>query len=452
MVDSHAPVPPDKYAVGDVIAAKYRLERLLGEGGQAWVWQARNLALDASVAIKVLRGGPSGAPQSKRLLQEARAAASLGHPAIVRVFDLGEASSGDPFLVMELLTGESLADRLVERGRLSAVDAIRVLLPIADALGAAHAKGIVHRDLKPDNVFLSLHGDALQPKLLDFGIVKVQQTASDWQQLSTLTGSVVGSPAYLSPEQARGSSDIDQRVDVWGLCVTLYECLTDAVPFHGDNYNALLRSIVEDEPQSILDHGVDEPSLWQILKRGLAKSRDERWPSTVDLGRALALWASERGVVDDVCRTPLQSKWLGSQGTAASAALVQSSTKRGLLPLLGAAALLSALLLFGLFWSSSQTPAARGADPTVPKRSAEAQRVAAAPLVSEPMHSAPLPGSSAPPEATSLTAGGNAALSVVPGASANGARSARPAVDSTSRKPLAPRAKASGDLYLISPY
>lgn len=175
MVDSLAPVRPDKYAVGDVIAGKYRLERLLGEGGQAWVWQARNLALDACVALKVLREDGSNALQIRRLLQEARAAARLGHPAIVRVFDLGEAESGDPFLVMELLEGESLADRLVERGRMSPFEAVRVLLPIADALVAAHAKGIVHRDLKPDNVFLAIGSDSFQPKLLDFGIAAVRR-------------------------------------------------------------------------------------------------------------------------------------------------------------------------------------------------------------------------------------------------------------------------------------
>jgi serine/threonine-protein kinase len=455
MVDSPAPVPPDKYAVGDVIAEKYCLEYLLGEGGQAWVWKARHLSLDTFVALKVLRG-TNDSPQTRRLWQEARAAASLGHPAIVRVFDIGEAATGDPFLVMELLQGDNLADRLVERGRLSPVEAVRLLLPIADALAAAHAKGLVHRDLKPDNVFLSLGHGVVQPKLLDFGIVKVQQTASDWQGKSTATGAVVGSPAYLSPEQARGSSDIDQRADVWGLCVTLYECLTGEVPFTGNNYNALLRSIVEDEPQSILELGVNEPELWQLVKRGLAKSRDERWPSTLELGRALALWASERGVQDDVCRTPLDGKWLFSSARSVNAASSQpSSARRGRKALLGALVTLTLLIAAGVQWSrSSQAPRIETSAETAAPVSSGAVRSNG---ISEPsVAPSPIPIEASPfaSQVPSALNSARAALSARPLAStsrAGEARPGRPGGEAISPKPT-PRAKASGDLYLISPY
>jgi serine/threonine protein kinase len=461
MVDSLAPVRPDKFAVGDVIGAKYRLERLLGEGGQAWVWQARNLALDSCVALKVLRDDGSNAPQIRRLLQEARAAARLGHPAIVRVFDLGEAESGEPFLVMELLDGESLADRLVERGRMSPFEAIRVLLPIADALGAAHAKGIVHRDLKPDNVFLAVGNDSLQPKLLDFGIVKLQHSAAEGDRLSTVTGAVVGSPAYLSPEQARGSDDIDRRVDVWGLSVTLYECLTGDVPFEGANYNALLRSIVEDEPLSILEHRVNEPELWQIVQRGLSKSRDERWPSTLELGQALAAWASQRGVTDDVCRTPLESKWLRSGTIPARARLPSAESldqskehaplsreerpqsvsyaRRALLPTL---AVLATILAGASFWSRSRTPSTPAPERVnlAPSRKA----TTLAPSVSPP--SVPqvtlAPSKSAPDMVSSG-----------PRVAASTGKPTLPAArEQTPRKAPTPRAEASGDLYLISPY
>jgi serine/threonine-protein kinase len=369
MDDSAAPVSPEQYAVGDVIASKYRLECLIGEGGQAWVWQARNLALDAQVAIKVLRAHKGDAPQTRRLLQEARAAARLGHPAIVRVFDLGEASSGNPFLVMELLQGESLADRLVQNGRLSGVEAVRVLLPIADALRVAHAQGIVHRDLKPDNVFLTRSDDTLQPKLLDFGIVKLQQAATLSEQ-ATGAGVVVGSPSYLSPEQARGREDVDHRVDIWSFCVTLYECLTGQLPFDGKNYNALLRSIVEEEPKSLLEQGVNEPELWQIVSRGLRKSRDERWQSALALGQSLATWAKARGVIDDVCRTPLELRWLRPEANLpvepvpapAAPAEVASPALRWRL-LVAALAILVVAGALALFRSRAGAPSAEGPPP-----------------------------------------------------------------------------------------
>src|SRR5215471_19198811 len=142
------------YEPGALIVGKYRLERMLGEGGMGSVWAAHHVLLDTTVAIKLIRADTNRQELAPRLIQEARAAAKLGHPGIVRVFDVGQTVEGDPFIVMELLEGESLNQRLVREHRLSAIDAARLLLPIADALRAAHAKGIVHRDIKPDNVFL----------------------------------------------------------------------------------------------------------------------------------------------------------------------------------------------------------------------------------------------------------------------------------------------------------
>jgi serine/threonine-protein kinase len=464
MVDSPAPVSSDEYAIGDVIASKYRLERLLGEGGQAWVWQARNIALDAPVAIKVLRAAGAGAIQTRRLLQEARSAARLGHPAIVRVFDLGEDAHGNPFLVMEMLEGETLADRLVQRGRLGPVEAVRVLLPIADALGVAHAKGIVHRDLKPDNVFLAVGHDTLQPKLLDFGIVKLQQPLG-WDENATGRGVVVGSPAYLSPEQARGWDDVDERADIWSFCVTLYECLTGRVPFVGANYHALLRSIVEEEPRSLSECGVDEDELWQILIRGMAKARDERWSSALELGRALAGWASERGVLDDVCRTPLEAKWLradagtppgGSELDRSSEELAETAaSNRRLRLVLGSLTVLAASGAIGLLWPRPS------AIPTLPPRPEPGAQIA---FSSHPAPSAVAPASAAPEPVVATT--GSTSIAARP---APIAPSTRLANSVTGRAPLrasatlpassvAPRSSAvrpasSGqDLDLIKPY
>ena len=307
--DTKAVPGSDGYCVGDVIAGKYRLDAMLGEGGQAFVWRARNLPLEADVALKLLHPDTGDRDPAHRLLREARAAARLGHPAIVRVFDLGETAAGEPFLVMELLSGEDLASLLATRRSLLPIDAVRTLLPIADALVTAHAQGIIHRDLKPANVYLARSGDQTQPKLLDFGIVKFRVPTSRPEAI-TNEGVVIGSLAYLSPEQARGLSDIDERADVWCFCAMLYECLTGDTPFQGTTYNQLIRSIIDEEPQSILGRGVGDERLWEIVRRGLAKSTDERWQSMHELGTALAGWLSERGVVDDVSGVSLSSRWL----------------------------------------------------------------------------------------------------------------------------------------------
>lgn len=330
MADALTNAQPERvrgYVSGDVIAEKYRLEGILGEGGQACVWQARNLMLEVDVAIKVVRADNEDPAHTARLLQEARSAARLDHPAIVRVFDLGRTPTGDFYLVMELLDGGTLADRLYERGRpLEPVEAVRILLPVADALVAAHSKGLVHRDLKPSNVLLArTSASGLQPKLLDFGLVKLQGRELEPGSCPlTETGAVIGTPAYFSPEQARGDRDIDESTDIWAYSAMLYECLTGRRPFDAANYNALLRSILEENPPSILDLGVNEVELWEILKRGLSKSKSERWPSMFALGSALATWLLDRGVVDDICRTSLRSTWTSAERAAPKPARADS--------------------------------------------------------------------------------------------------------------------------------
>jgi serine/threonine-protein kinase len=293
--------------VGDVIDGKYRIEGLLGEGGMGAVWWAQHIELDRPVAIKLLRPGPDRATLSERLKIEARAAARLVHPAIVRVFDIDTSEAGEPYIVMELLKGESLAG-LLERGRVSGAHAVQLALPIAEGLALAHAHGIVHRDLKPPNVFLAEEGDRLQPKLLDFGIAKL--TAPHAQGSLTDTGVTVGSPDYMSPEQARGSNDVDHRADIWAFSVMLYEAVTGFVPFDGDNYNALMRSIVEDDPRPIPVEDELDPGLVDLIFWGLAKERKERPQSIHELGRELARWLLDRGITEDVCGTPLGPKWI----------------------------------------------------------------------------------------------------------------------------------------------
>lgn len=297
-----------RYRAGDVIAGKYQLSRLLGAGGMGAVWAAVNLQLEATVAIKLLlRAGAERELWTLRLKQEARATARLNHPAIVRVFDVGESERGEAFIVMELLNGQSLGARLANIGPMPAMEAVQLLLPVADALAVAHAKGIVHRDLKPDNIILVEEDGRLSPKLVDFGIAKLAAPPEGHAPL-TQANTVLGSPDYMSPEQARGRHDVDHRSDVWSFCVVLYEMMSGRTPFGGPNYNALLRSIIEDDPPP-LDAACDG-ELWAILRRGLEKEPSKRFESMRALGRELAIWSLRRGVTEDVAGRSLEAKWL----------------------------------------------------------------------------------------------------------------------------------------------
>jgi eukaryotic-like serine/threonine-protein kinase len=299
------------YLAGDVIENKYRLVRTLGEGGMGVVWVAHNVILDVNVALKLitLKHGSSQPLLAKRLLQEARTAAQLGHPAICRVFDYGQTHHGDPFVVSELLHGETLGDLLHSDTRLPATRAVQILLPIIDALAVAHQQGIVHRDVKPDNIFLSRDvAGRTQPKLLDFGIARFVETDSQ----ITVDGALLGTPNYMSPEQARGEKGADFRTDVWSVCVVLYEMATGNVPFAGENYNAILYSVMSDTPLSILEHGAGDSALWRLLERGLRKNPEDRWQSLRELGEALALWLYEHGIREDVCGASLRTTWLES--------------------------------------------------------------------------------------------------------------------------------------------
>src|SRR6478609_2721068 len=296
------------WVAGSVIDGKYQLERVIGEGGMGAVWRAQHLQLDLAVAIKVLRTGRDQETMSARLKIEAQAAARLTHPAIVRVFDIDTTDDKDPYIVMELLQGESLWD-VLEQGPLSGVEAVQTLLPIAEALTLAHTKGIAHRDLKPHNIFIAREGGHPQPKLLDFGIAKLMTAPLPSGSL-TESGVMLGSPDYMSPEQARGRSDVDHRADIWQFCVVLYEALTTRTPFEGDNYNALMRAIVEDEMAPLpLGQGTDQ-RLADLVSWGLRKERDERPDSMQSLGRHLAEWLVSRGVSEDICGSALSSKWL----------------------------------------------------------------------------------------------------------------------------------------------
>jgi serine/threonine-protein kinase len=302
-----------RYNAGSIISGKYQLLEVLGEGGMGSVWLAKNRTLDVDVALKLMRSELAEDVDgiAERMLQEARAAACIGHPAIIQVYDFGFTEHGDPFIVMELLRGESLSSALRRRSRVSPTRAVQTLLPIIDALAAAHGRGIVHRDLKPENIFLSRPaGQRLQPKVLDFGIAKLEQRAAE---RLTRDGAVIGSPAYMSPEQLRGDRGVDARADIWALTIVLYQMITGRRPFEGEGYQAASWwNVLNAEPRPIAAHGLDEPALWELIGIGLAKEPEARFGDMRAFGERLARWLTARGIHEDITNASLRT-WLSPQ-------------------------------------------------------------------------------------------------------------------------------------------
>lgn len=339
-------------SVGAVLAGRYRLEQPLGEGGMATVWRAFDLDLEIEVAVKLAQGEGMGL-LAQRLAREARAAGRVEHPAIVRVLDAALTPKGVPFLVMELLHGETFG-ALLERGRISAARVVQLLLPIIDGLAVAHEQGVVHRDLKPGNVFLDVRGQQLQPRLVDFGIAKL----ADGAPRLTADGLALGSPSYMSPEQARGE-DVDFRSDIWSMCVLLHRAIGGSMPFKGHNTRAILDAVIEQVPPPLpLGAGVDE-HLARIIATGLSKEPLQRQASMRKLGEQLAGWLLLHGVSVDACETPLMPKWLGSEEPASLGERTAPITRR-----LGPSAL-------------STPPSARSAPPSVRSSPSSARRTRA---------------------------------------------------------------------------
>ncbi len=242
---------------GDVAADKYRLVRRLGSGGMGAVWHATHVVTRRPVALKFLHANRHTDINARaRLLREARAAAAVGHPAVVTIHDVIEVG-GAPVLVMDLLEGESLRECLEREGRLAPGVAVDIALAILSVLSAAHAHGIVHRDLKPENVFLPQGGPS-EARLLDFGIAKITRT-DGLQGLSTETGAMLGTPHYMAPEQAFGEKDVDGRADLWALGVLLYECLSARRPIDGENLGQILRAMTECKVKPLLEVAPDVP-------------------------------------------------------------------------------------------------------------------------------------------------------------------------------------------------
>ena len=286
--------------VGDLLAGKYRVERILGEGGMGVVVAAHHELLDQHVAVKLLYQDIADREAQSRLLLEARACAKLQSEHVARVVDVDTGADGLPFIVMELLEGADLCQIADARGALPRWLVVDYMLQSLEGLAHAHSRGIVHRDLKPSNLFLANRSDGTQIiKILDFGISKstdpVFDSTGERRRAMQLTGgrAVLGSPPYMSPEQVRSPKTVDHRTDIWSLGVVMYELLTNSMPFGGDEINETFAQILEKEPQPIraIVTGVPE-GLEKIVMRCLAKNRDQRFADVSELARALVAFGS----------------------------------------------------------------------------------------------------------------------------------------------------------------
>jgi hypothetical protein len=273
--------------LGTVLEGAYRIERLVGEGGMGAVYEAAHLRLGTRVAIKVMARVLAANPEAlARFHREALVTSGLGHPHIVKVLDFSTTPSGEPFLAMEFLEGEDLEHRLRRVGRLPIAEVVHIIKQVASALAATHAKAIVHRDLKPGNIFLlTAAGENDFVKVLDFGISKVRSASTKL----TRTSSVMGTPNYMSPEQAKGHiEDIDERTDQWALACIVWECLSGEGPFVAENVPSILFQIVHEPPPALLPRVAGLPSqVEEVLLRALAKNKKDRFVSVSDFALAL---------------------------------------------------------------------------------------------------------------------------------------------------------------------
>ncbi|MEI9938384.1 MAG: serine/threonine-protein kinase [Pseudomonadota bacterium] len=284
------------FSPGDLIAGKYEVIKLIGSGGMGYVVSAMHVELGEVVALKFLRPEALQIEELvERFSREARAAAKIRSEHVARVFDVGVLSDGIPFIVMEHLAGQDLADVLQERGPLPIKVAVEYVMQACEALAAAHASGVVHRDIKPENLFLTKHAQGLDfIKILDFGISKVAlQPGGKRGHMRTMMP--LGSPVYMSPEQIRSSEQVDARTDIWSLGCVLFELLTGTVAFNEPSLMQLSAAILEHDPVPLRELVPDAPiELEDVVLRCLEKDVDKRYGNIAELAIALYPFAPRR--------------------------------------------------------------------------------------------------------------------------------------------------------------
>lgn len=315
---------------GQTIAGKYRLNQLLGTGGMASVWSATNMFTEREHAIKVMLPAMARTPEAaRRFLLEAKASARINHPNIIEVMDVGQAEDGSLFMVMEILSGVSLETALKRQNPpMTVYEFSVIMLDVARALAAAHRSGVIHRDLKPTNIFLhkDRHGIAV-PKLLDFGVSKFLEEEN--QAHLTIAGTVLGSPMYMSPEQAKGEADIDGRTDIFAFGSMLFEALAGFRCFDAPNFNALIVAIATKSPKNIDEAAPSMPdSLRQLIKDCLQVDKTKRISSFEDVVDRLGLAVPHLEELNQRLPSPKQSgPMLDPDATNALPAMVRSSDR-----------------------------------------------------------------------------------------------------------------------------
>jgi serine/threonine-protein kinase len=427
---------------GDVIAGKYRIERVLGQGGMGVVVAAMHLQLNQRVAIKLLLEGAT-AEVVERFGREARAAVRLKCQHVARVTDVGELPNGAPYMVMEYLDGNDLSQIVRGSGALSVADAVLYMLHACEAIGEAHSLGIIHRDLKPANLFLTRAADGSSTvKVLDFGISKTAEAeGAEGEGMSlTKTTAVLGSPLYMSPEQMKSARSADARSDIWSLGAIFYELLTGGVPFNAMTFTELVLMVNMETPRSIATIRNDvPPGLEAAALKCLEKKPENRYANVAELAFAIAPYGPPQALAsaDRVART-LEAAGLASTGPrsqrasgpepatagsitalSSSAALPVEPPPRGrMVPIVGvgAAIVVGAAAAFFVMTRSPAAPAA--ADVGRPAAIETAQVAAPVPTTTAVAVVAPAvtPSAAAPPPSTTTAPTASvAARPVVPG-------------------------------------
>jgi serine/threonine-protein kinase len=463
--DEHlAPTTPTHRTPGEIVAKRYRLDEELGRGGMGVVWAATHVVTRRRVAIKFLRARSElETDHRRRFLREARAASAVDHPNVVSVLDVFELDDETPVIVMELLVGETLRQRLTRGGRIPLGTAAAITLQVARAVGRAHALGIVHRDLKPENIFLTRAG-ADPVKVLDFGIAKLLGRDGDEKESDSLTGTgaTLGTPAYMAPEQVLGEKDIDPRADIWALGVILYECLAGVRPLRGSGLGQVVMTLATEGVAPLDKVQPDLPrEVTELVMRMLERQRERRPQTLESVQELLSRFAGEI----EATATAISPRYRAADSTRRefprapdvstdAAQSVTTGSRRGparpiLAGVVGGVLLVVAFLSWKLGSTPSagtlttQAPSASAAGGSPPRDSAPAPPVAAT-LVDPPATSPP--ATLRPASASSVTAAADAAAApaapTTPPApprvrptSTSGAPSAKPAPGGLAEQP-----------------
>jgi eukaryotic-like serine/threonine-protein kinase len=415
-------MPRAPFASGDLVGGKYRVERVLGEGGMGVVLGARHTGLDERVAIKVLK--PEATQDAKavsRFLREARASVRMKGEHVARVFDVGALEDGTPFIVMEQLQGTELGELVDNGGVLPVTLAVDYVIQICEALAEAHAHGIIHRDIKPSNLFLTTRVDGSPcVKVLDFGISKVthaiETARSDFN--ATETQSLIGSPQYMAPEQMRSSRRVDARTDVWALGTVMHELLTGSPPFVAQSMPELFAMILQDPAPSLRSARADvPPGLEAAVARCLEKAPDHRPSSVLEVAQLLSPFgsAASAGATERIARVAHHVGTIsapdlpsatstGELAHASSTAVGRALPAGGGLRRAGVLAALAAALALGAGGIAlillSRAPGAEALTPPRAEPSVADERLAPPPAASAPSELDPAMPAAPPTELT----------------------------------------------------